>query len=113
MIDKIGTMALIAALVACLGLSGALWWQTSAIDGLSDENARLTRNAGVMAGQIDQARQSAAVAAAHAQRERDLNAKASATIETIRNLKLGECADAPLDPDLADLLGRRDVPAED
>lgn len=113
MIDKIGTMALIAALVACLGLAGALWWQSSDMDRLEADNARLERNANVMAGQIDQARQSAAVAAAHAQRERDLNAKASATIEAIRNLQLGECADAPLDPDLADLLGRRDVPTED
>ena len=113
MIDKIGTMALIAALVACLGLAGALWWQSSDMDRLEADNARLERNAGVMAGQIDQARQSAAVAAAHAQRERDLNAKATATIEAIRNLKLGECADAKIDPDLADLLGRRDVPAED
>jgi hypothetical protein len=113
MIDKIGTMALIAALVACLALSAALWWQSAHMDRLEDDNARLTRNASVMEGQIEQARQSAAVAAAYAQRERKINAAASATIEAIRNLNLGECADAPIDPDLAAILGRRNVPAED
>ncbi|MBO9431595.1 hypothetical protein [Sulfitobacter sp. R18_1] len=112
-ISRLGSYALIAALVACLGLAAALWWQAGDLQRLEDENARLTRNANVIRGQIEQARQSAAVAAAHAQRERRLNVEASKTIEAIQTMKLGDCADAPLDPALIDLLSRRDVRPED
>lgn len=106
MIAKAGVYGLLLALAACLVLAVLLWWQADALDHLESENERLTRNAGVLLSQVEQARQSAAEAAAYAQRERDLNMKASATIEAIRNLELGECADAPLDPSLADILGR-------
>ncbi|MGB1390512.1 MAG: hypothetical protein ACPG61_16680 [Paracoccaceae bacterium] len=98
--------ALIAALLGVLGLSGALWWQVGTLDTLRDDNARLTRNAGVLQGQIEQARLAADVAAAYAERERQIASAAASTIDTIRNLDLGECADAPIDPDLADALGR-------
>lgn len=97
----------IAALVACLGLCGALWWQSGALDTLRDNNARLERNAAVLTEQAEQARLAADVADASRQRVERMNAEASATIEAIRNLQLGECADAPLDPALTDLLGRR------
>lgn len=95
----------IAALVACLSLSLALWWQMGRMDTLRDANARLTRNAAVLQGQIEQARLAAAVADAYAARERRMNAETSNTIEKIRTLELGDCADAPLDPALIDLLG--------
>lgn len=97
----------IAALVACLGLCGALWLQSGTVDSLRDDNARLTRNAAVLADQVEQARLAADVADASRQRVERMNAEASATIDAIRNLQLGECADAPLDSDLTDLLGRR------
>ncbi|MDR6266530.1 hypothetical protein [Roseobacter sp. N2S] len=103
----------IGALVALLGVSGALWWQSGRVSALKADNDRLTRNAEVLNDQIEQARLSASVAAAYADRERRLNADANATIEAIRNLKLGECADAPLDPTLADLIGRGNVQSED
>jgi hypothetical protein len=97
----------IAALVACLGLCGALWWQSGTVDRLRDDNARLTRNAAVLEDQAAQARLAADVADASRQRVERMNAEASATIKAIRNLQLGDCADAPLDPALTDLLGRR------
>jgi hypothetical protein len=97
----------IAALVVCLGLCGALWWQSGTMDRLRDDNARLTRNAAVLADQVEQARLAADVADASQQRVERMNAEASDMIEAIRNLQLGDCADATLDPDLADLLGRR------
>ena len=102
----------IAALVALLGLSGALWVQSARIGTLQDANALLTRNAAVQAAQIEQARLAASVAAAHAQREREMNADTSAKIEAIMAAK-GSCLDEILDPDLADIIGRGDVPAED
>ncbi|GLO78480.1 DUF2570 family protein [Sulfitobacter pontiacus] len=103
----------VAALVACLGLCGALWWQSSTVGDLKAENSRLTRNVTALTMQADQSRLAADVAAVRASRATQMTIKANATIEAIRNLKLGECADAQIDPDLAAILGRRDVPAED
>lgn len=94
----------IAALVAALVAGAALWVQTTRLGAVQAENERLTRNAAVLDRQLEQARLSASVAAAHAKREREITANANATIEAIRNLDLGECADAQLDPDLADAL---------
>lgn len=102
-----------AALVVCLVLCGALWWQSSTVSDLEAENSRLTRNVTALTIQADQSRLAADVAAARAARATQMTIEASATIEAIRNLQLGECADAQIDPDLADILGRRDVPAED
>lgn len=41
MIAKLGSYALIGALVVCLGLAAALWWQSGDIDALQDENEAL------------------------------------------------------------------------
>lgn len=103
----------IAALVAALVAGSAFWVQTNRLGAVRAENERLTRSAAVMDAQLEQARLSASVAAAHAERERELNAAATVTIEAIRNLDLGVCADAQLDPNLADIIGRGNVPAGD
>lgn len=99
MVAEVIKYVTIAALLACLGLSGALWWQSSTVD-------RLERNAVVLEEQAAQARLAADVAEASRQRVELMNAEASATIEDIRNLQLGECADAPLDPALSGILNR-------
>ena len=112
MISKIILVALCIALLACLGLGAALWWQSGKLTDLSSENARLMRNAAVLSAQVDQARLSADVAAARAERAAQMNSEAAGMIESIRNLKLGECADAQIDPDLAVILGRRNVQSE-
>jgi hypothetical protein len=101
------------ALLACLGLAGALWWKLGAVSDLEADNGRLTRNVAVLTMQADQSRLAADVAAARAARATKMTIEANATIEAIGNLQLGECADAQIDPDLAAILGRRDVPAED
>lgn len=103
----------VASLVACLGLCGALWWQSGTVSDLEAENGRLTRSVAALTMQVDQSRLAADVAAARAARATQMTIEANATIEAIRNLQLGECADAQIDPDLAAILGRRDVPAED
>lgn len=104
---RLTLIALCVALTACLGLCVALWWQSGTVDRLRDDNARLTRNAAVLSEQAEQARLAADVADASRQRVERMNVEASATIEAIRNLQLGECADATLDPALTDLLGGR------
>jgi hypothetical protein len=41
MMFKVLTIALLAALAACVGLSGVVWWQSGAIDALRIEKATL------------------------------------------------------------------------
>lgn len=103
----------VVALLACLGLCAALWWQSGKVSDLNAEKGRLTRNLAAMELQADQSRLAADVAAARAARATQMTIEANATIKAIRNLQLGECADAQIDPDLAAILGGRDVPAED
>ncbi len=103
----------VGALLACLGLCGALWWQSGTVSDLEAENGRLARNEVSLEWERSHVRLAADVAAARAVREAKMKIEANATIEAIRNLQLGECADAQIDPDLAAILGRRDVPAED
>lgn len=103
---RVSLAALCVALLACLGLGASLWWQSGKLTDLSSENARLVRNAAVLSAQFDQARLSADVAAARAKRASQMSTEAARTVEEIRNLKLGECADATIDPDLANSLGR-------
>ena len=103
----------VGALLACLGLCGVLWWQSGTVSDLEAENGRLARNVTALTMQADQSRLAADVAAARAARATQMTIEANETIEAIRNLQLGECADAQIDPDLAAILGRRDVPAKD
>ncbi|MDF1729539.1 MAG: hypothetical protein P1U53_17495 [Sulfitobacter sp.] len=102
-----------AAVLACVGLSAALWWQGRGIAATEAENASLTRSVAALALQAEQSALAADVAAARAARAQQMSAEANAQIEAIRNLNLGDCADETIDPALADVLGRRDVPAAD
>lgn len=94
----------IAALLGCLVLGGVVWLQTGQLGAERDDNARLTRNAAVLSDQVAQARLAADVASAYRTRETKRVAEATATIEAIRKLNLGECADADIDPALSDIL---------
>ncbi len=94
--------ALIAALVACLGLAGRLWWQSGRMDDLRDENASLTRSLAVLEDSRDQARLAAEVAKAAAQRERE----AAARYEQVKDAFRKGDFDAPLPDDFRLLLGR-------
>ena len=79
----------VGALVACLGLCGVLWWQSSTVSDLEAENSRLTRNVTALSMQADQSRLAADVAAARAARATQMTIEANATIEAIRNFNLG------------------------
>ena len=96
--------ALIAALCACLCLLGALWWQSGALDASKAQAASLARSVAVQTASLDQARLSADVAAARAERAQKEAAASTATVEAILTATLGECADANIDPALADIL---------
>lgn len=91
-------------------LGGALLWALGQRSDLLAHNARLERSQTVLLDSIAQAREARAVAGAHLDRERALRLSGDATIAEIRNLKLGECADAPLDPALADLINGMRTP---
>lgn len=101
------------ACVVALGLAVALWWQGRGIADLEAENARLLRVEASLSRQLDQARLSIEETNAFLIRQRGISAAANATIEAIRNLDLGECADAQIDADLADVLGGRLLPEAD
>lgn len=88
---------------------GALWWQSGTIDRLREDNASLSRSVDALGMQADQAALARDVAAARAKAAQKREAAKDKTIEEIRNLELGECADAPIDPALRDLLNRRGV----
>ena len=104
---------LMAGLLACLGLSGWSMWLMRSNASLDRENQRLERVEASLLVQIDWARRAARVSSAHVLTERSI-AKATATrLEAIQNLNLGDCASAKIPDDLADILGRRHVPAAD
>ncbi|MBM1817151.1 hypothetical protein JQW92_18020 [Sulfitobacter pseudonitzschiae] len=95
------------AVVVAVAAGLCVWWVMHLLaenDALAADNARLTRNAAVLSDQVAQARLAADVAAAYRTAETKRAAEAVATVEAIRNLDLGDCADAMLDDDLADLL---------
>lgn len=104
--------ALIAALTALVVALGWIMWQGRSMAALESDNARLTRNEAVLLGQAEQARIAMDVADARAKRSDQMNAQTSAEIETILSLK-GSCLDETLDPDIARIIGRWNVPAKD
>lgn len=110
--NQITLGALCAALLGCLGLGVALWWQAATAEGLEAENGRLARGLAAIELQADQSRLAADVAAARAARATQMTIESTATIEAIRNIQFGECAGAQIDPNLAVILGRRDVQPE-
>ena len=91
----------VGALLACLGLCGALWWQSSTVSDLEAENGRLTRSAAAPTMQADQSHLAREVEAARAERFATRNAELSAVVE---QMLIGGIPDAMLDPDLADLI---------
>ncbi|QFT81151.1 hypothetical protein FIU89_11075 [Roseovarius sp. THAF27] len=94
--------ALIAALLACLGLGGALWWQSSRVDGLKADKARLERSVQSLEAARAQARTAARVARAEADRQ----AKLAAEYEQVKDAFREGDFDAPLPDDFRDLLDR-------
>lgn len=102
-----------AALAAAILAGGALWWQSGTIDRLRAYKASLERSVAALEQQAAQAAESRRVAAARARRAQEMTAEKDAALDAIRNLDLGECADETIDPALADILGRRDVPRAD
>lgn len=100
--SRILAYALIAALLACVGLAGALWWQSGTIDRLRDDNARLTRSVASLEGARDQAKAAAVIAKAEAARQR---AKAEEYEQVKDAFRKGDF-DAPLPDDFRVLLDR-------
>lgn len=92
--------ALIAALVASLGLAGGIIYLQRSNASLEAKNAVLTRSLAEYQARAEQAALARDVEAARAAKARQDAADAQAQIETI----FREIADAPLDPALADLL---------
>lgn len=91
------------ALVACVALSAALWWQGLEVTAISEANETMARNEAVLVSQVEQAKYSAKVSAAHAKRASAVGAKHAKTIEKIKNIKLEGCLGENLDPDIAAL----------
>jgi hypothetical protein len=104
--------ALIAALVAALGLSGALIWTMRTNAALEAENASLSRSKAALEASRDQAKEARRVEAARAERARRDAERADATIEQILTSDFGECADEEIDPDLGELINGRLLPAD-
>ncbi|MBY5988225.1 hypothetical protein [Roseovarius atlanticus] len=94
--------ALIAALVACLGLGGALWWQSDRVAGLEADKARLERSVQSLEAARAQARTAARVAQAEAERQRAL----AIEYEQVKDAFREGDFDAPLPDDFRDLLDR-------
>jgi predicted negative regulator of RcsB-dependent stress response len=99
----------IGALSAVLGLSGMVAYQKRTIDAQQAEIASLTRSVAALTMQAEQSALARDVERARAAREATRSAELAAEIETILT---GGIPDAPLHPDLADLVNRR-VPDDD
>lgn len=94
--------ALIAALVACLGLGVALWWQLGRVAGLQADKARLERSVQNLEAARAQARTAARVAQAEAKRQRAL----AAEYEQVKDAFREGDFNAPLPDDFRRLLDR-------
>lgn len=92
--------ALIAALLASLGLSGAVIWLQRSNASLAAENARLERSIAALEKQAESAKVARDVEAARAKAAKERADSLQADIETI----FRSFEDAPLSPDLADLV---------
>ena len=98
----------IAALLACLGLGAALWWQSSRVAGLQADKARLERSVQTLEVARAQARTAARVAQAEAERQRAL----AAEYEQVRDAFREGDFDAPLPDDFRKLLDGVPRPAD-
>ena len=92
----------IAALVACLGLGAALWWQSSRVADLKADKARLERSVQNLEAARAQARTAASVAQAEAERQRAL----AAEYEQVKDAFRDGDFNAPLPDDFRRLLDR-------
>lgn len=101
MMAKATLVALCAALLACLGLAGALWWQSGTVDELTVENARLSRSLTALTEQAEQSALAREVERARADRFAARNATLT---EAVEQILIGGITDAMLDPDLAALI---------
>ena len=98
--------ALIAALLLSLSLGAAAWWQAGRADSAESRAATLIRSVATLEASLTQRAAAAKIASERAARWQVRAGELDATIQSILTADLGECADAQLDPDLADLLGR-------
>jgi len=96
--------ALGAAVLAGVGFYAAWVWQGQAITALEAENAAISRSLVSLNTQYDLSKVARAVDAARAERETQQARDAANAIEAILTAEFGECADAPLDPAITDIL---------
>lgn len=95
--------------MAALAAGGAVLWVMALRADLAAEraeNARLSLSLSAMTMQAENAALARDVERARVERATAREAEALATVAEIQNLQLGECADAPLDPALSDILNR-------
>jgi len=92
---KLATPALIAALLACLGLGGALWWKSGELVDLRQDKIDLTHELAVKETAIAQAKEARAVADARAAR----HAAEVVELDAVREWINRSGNDAPM-PDL-------------
>lgn len=102
--------ALIAALTAVIALGGLAWWQRGQLAARQAENERLSRSVGALTLQAEHSALARQVEAARADAARRRADALGAEIDAI--LK-GGIPDAPLHPDLADLLNGRSLRPDD
>ena len=94
---------------AFLALAGGLWWQSSTIGNLRDDNARLTRTAAA----LEDARAQARLAATVAQSEADRQRANAVEYEQVKDAFRKGGFDVPLPDDFRVLLNRILRPGKD
>lgn len=100
--NQVTLYALVAALLACLGLGAALWWQSGRVAGLQADKARLERSVQSLEAARAQARTAARVVQAEADRQRAL----AIEYEQVKDAFREGDFDAPLPDDFRVLLDR-------
>jgi len=95
----------IVALLACLGLCGALWLQSGRVDRLTAQKDLAEGNLAILEAREKQAVEDLAEASANAAKDRARVAAMRAQVETVLTTNYGGCADAPIDPAVLDDIG--------
>jgi hypothetical protein len=93
--------ALLAALLLAVGWGGV---QSLRLAGVKAENSRLTRSNTALVTQAERSDLARGVDAARAELEMERAREATAAVELLLTADLGECADAPLDPAITNIL---------
>lgn len=94
----------VGVLVGAVGLFAGHRWQQPAIDALEAQVASQARSIAALTLSRDQSVEARRVEATRAQAAQAAIADRDARIEALLTADLGDCADAPLDPELVDLL---------